>query len=960
MADLLAMWPAVGRPEPPTLRFGPFQLQRAQRRLLEAGAPVRMGGRSFDLLVALVERAGEVVGKAELLASAWPGESVEDNTLRVHIAVLRKALGDGRDGVRYITNVPGRGYCFVAEVRRDHGPALAEPFATPEAGTGPGKPSTLPAPITRLLGREAQTELLAHQVREQRFVTLVGPGGIGKTSLALAVAHGLQDSFEHGCHFVDLANAEPDTLLGAFTASLGLSQANAQPLEALFGFLQHQRLLLVLDNCEHLLQPLAAMLARCSARCPGVHHLATSREPLRVDGERVVWLGPLALPAADAASGAADPLASPAVQLFVERATASDDRFALNEADADVVVQLCRQLDGSPLAIEIAAAQVGAYGLRGLAKHLGAEPLDLLELPHRRRTVASRHHTLGAMLDWSYRLLNDAERCLLRGLSVFEGALPLDAAEAMAAAQGLDASQRLAAMAGLVARSLVSPDHSVEPVLFRLHGSTRQYGRQRLEEAQEGAALRLAHTRHLQAQLRRARDDWPLLPAAAWNQRHGWMVNDLHAAIQRGLADESQRSVSIAMLNDASMFAVRLFRLSDLQTLVAQAVVALPRGEADAAAEVQLKEVLRAVMQLQAGPKLWAEESSSAQASVDALMETVMKAFTVAFMSGAHQTMLNHAERLATLARDAGDPVAITVADRMRAQGEHFMGRHGRARLLAERVLKHPVRRGHFGAASGTVDHQVSMRILLARTLWLEGQPDEAAALVEELMVHAHKDTPQALSQSLVMAAIPVALWRGDLERARAFAGQLRQVLEPHAFRAMYEAWPDAIEALPSTWSPRLAPSRAPTEAATGPGDAFLLDHLVSFHASHANEEALRRVSQGMVGWCAPEVQRAYAETLLAAPPEALRETLAEAQDFLQRALLQAQAQGARAWVLRVAISQCRLDVLQGRAGQGHGLLETALNGISGGQQTADVLQARRCLDAPALRLVPNARRAAR
>ena len=382
------------------ISFGPFQLFASGRRLLRDEVPLQIGSRSLDILIALVERAGEIVGKKELVARVWPDVVVEDGSLRTHVAGLRKALGCGSNGTRYIANVPGRGYCFVAPITRAPAPnpRAADPLPAE-------RPLRLPGRLARMIGRDDAVADLCTQLLRQRFVTIVGPGGMGKTTVAVSVAHALVSEFSGAIAFVDLVSIEDPRLVAATVAStLGLVVRTSDPISSLVGFLEQKRILLVLDNCEHVIESVAVLAERIYGAAPRAYILATSRESLRVEGEHVHKLSPLGAPDAHCVRTAAETLTFPAVQLFMERAAAGGNPIDLSDADACLVAYICRKLDGIALALELAAGRVGTFGIRGTA--------ELLELRFKlvwqgRRTALPRHQTLNAMLDWSYNLLTE-------------------------------------------------------------------------------------------------------------------------------------------------------------------------------------------------------------------------------------------------------------------------------------------------------------------------------------------------------------------------------------------------------------------------------------------------------------------------------------------------------------------------------------------------------------------------
>src|SRR5277367_3965482 len=412
----------------PVLTFGPFRLLPAERRLEKDGRPLRIGSRALDLLVVLVERAGEVVPKGELLKDVWRNVNVEESSLRFHNKNLRKVLGDNQPDARYVTNVPGRGYCFVAPTSR----TLDE---KPAGDDAPAQRYRLPNFVTRMVGRGAVVEALTTQLLQRGLLTITGPGGIGKSTVALALAHARQADYKHGACFVDLAPvAGPDLVPSAVASALEIPLRSDVPISGLTDFLREKQMLIVLDSCEHVIDPAALLAEAILNGAPGVGILATSREPLRVGGEYVHRLAPLALPPETARITSEDALTFSAIQLFVERAAMAQDGFGLTDADAPAVVDICRKLDGIPLAIELATSRIDVLGVSGLVTALG-DRLQLLR--HGRRTARHRHRTLNATLAWSYDVLEPDEQAVLRRLAVFAGPFGLAAATSVAAFKGL-------------------------------------------------------------------------------------------------------------------------------------------------------------------------------------------------------------------------------------------------------------------------------------------------------------------------------------------------------------------------------------------------------------------------------------------------------------------------------------------------------------------------------------------
>jgi predicted ATPase/DNA-binding winged helix-turn-helix (wHTH) protein len=452
----------------PEASFGPYRLVPARQLLLEANNPLRIGTRALDILIALVERSGQLVSKEELIARVWPNTFVEEGNLRVHVAMLRKTLGDGQAGNRYIATLAGRGYRFIAPVSWTTGPGSSPP----QTGAV-DREHNLPAPLARIVGRAAIVSDLVARLPQRRFITLVGLGGIGKTTVALAAAEAAIASYEDGARFVDLASLNDPVLVpGALASVLGAGIRSETPIPGLVAFLKHKRMLLVLDSCEHVVEAAARLALEVLKGAPGVDILATSREPLRAEGEHVQRLAPLGTPAVSTGVTAAEALAFPAVQLFVERVAANVEGYELSDGDAPTVADICRRLDGIALAIELAASRVDFLGVQGLAKGLD----DRFRLLIRgRRTALPRHRMLSATLDWSYEFLPESERLVLRRLAVFAGSFTLEAASAVAENPNISAPDAAECVENLISKSLVAANIGGTTVRYRLLETMRAY-----------------------------------------------------------------------------------------------------------------------------------------------------------------------------------------------------------------------------------------------------------------------------------------------------------------------------------------------------------------------------------------------------------------------------------------------------------------------------------------------------
>jgi predicted ATPase len=463
-----------------------FELRPDERRLLVKGEPVQVGARAFDLLVALEERSDRVVTKNELLDLVWPNLVVEENNLQVQISALRKLLGP-----RAITTIPGRGYRFTAEPAVPLPAAPLRGGAADDEGEGAGSHlpgGNLPDHVPPLYGRDPAVDAVRALLQSGRLVTITGSSGIGKTRLAMKVAHQLRGAYPGGVWMVELASLSDGAQVAPAVAQLldVRLAGRRSPVEELAAALRNQSLVLLLDNCEHLVEPVSRLAFQLLAGAPEVRMLATSQELLRINEERVYKLPPLAVPAEDDRS---EPTSFGAVKLFLERVQALDRNFALDARNTPAVVDICRQLDGIPLAIELAAARVPGLGAQALQQRLG-ERFRLLT--GGARVSLRRHQTLRAALDWSHGLLGEDERKVFRRLAVFNDGFSVEAAQLVCPDAELDEWAVLDLLNALVDKSLVLVDASARP-RYRFLESTRAYAMEKLAEAGETNAWLRRH-----------------------------------------------------------------------------------------------------------------------------------------------------------------------------------------------------------------------------------------------------------------------------------------------------------------------------------------------------------------------------------------------------------------------------------------------------------------------------------
>lgn len=496
---------------------GAFQVRPAERRVYAHGRPVPLGARAFDLLLALIEHRDRVVAKNELLALVWPAVVVEEGNLAVQVSTLRKLLGPDA-----ISTIPGRGYRFtapVAEVVTGGAHSLVETLAPPSALDAEGAPlplqqaayealmhklrhpagtatqeermatdARLPAAMTALLGRASALAETQALLRDTRCLTLTGAGGAGKTRLALALAEAVQPLYPGGVWWVELDRlGDPQRLASAIAHAVGVSNSHLPALQALAQHFKGRQALLVLDNCEHLVEGCAELAARLLRELPRLQVLATSRESLRIAGE-VAWsVPPLQVPALKADAQLDELLQHASVQLLVQRIRQHDPKFAPTQDSAASLAQICRGLEGLPLALELVAAQVGPQTLAQVASRLDR---SLLLLNVGQRGGMRHHQTMAAAVDWGYQLLSEAERALFLRLSVFAGGWTLEGAQAVAEGEGIAAEEVPALLGRLLRVSMVLAQEEQGALRFRMLEPIRQFAFNELEALGQSAAVK--------------------------------------------------------------------------------------------------------------------------------------------------------------------------------------------------------------------------------------------------------------------------------------------------------------------------------------------------------------------------------------------------------------------------------------------------------------------------------------
>ncbi len=516
--------------------IGPFRLDAKASVLTHAGIPVALGARGVAVLSTLVEHANEYVPKASILDAAWPGLVVEESNLAVQISAIRHALAQVAGGEHWIETLARRGYRFVGPVTE-----IRDRQSTGAVKHGR---TNLPEPLTSFVGRERELAQIKRLLPGKRLLTLSGIGGIGKTRLALQASSEVIDAYRDGVWLVELASITDPLLVPTTIAqALDVQERTGTPLtDTLCGHLKSRQLLLILDNCEHLLDACGALADAVLRAAAQVTIMATSREPLHVVGEQIFPLPTLSLP---------DPTASPevigsseAVLLFVERAQRQQPDFSLTAARAAAIAQLCVHLDGIPLALELAAARIRSLSV----EQINARIIDRFKLLNAgSRAALPRQQTLRATIDWSFDLLDADERAVLRRLAIFAGGFTLEAASYVASDAPIDEYAVVDLLSQLVERSLVVADTNDSGARYRLLETTRAYALDKLAEAEETDVIRRRHAQYFCRRFETAADDWMRLPDGEWHAIYPPERDNVRAALDWAFGTGGDAAIGVAL-----------------------------------------------------------------------------------------------------------------------------------------------------------------------------------------------------------------------------------------------------------------------------------------------------------------------------------------------------------------------------------------------------------------------------
>ncbi|CAN7741446.1 winged helix-turn-helix domain-containing protein [Bosea sp. LjRoot9] len=951
---------ADGRDVDEGLCFGDFVLLPRSRALVEGSRRVQIGSRAFDILCLLVERAGLFVSKRDILAHAWPTTHVEDANIRVQVAELRKVLGDGREGRRYIVNAPSRGYAFIAPVGRIVAPS--------QAGLKPPAKSpalrSMPAALGKVIGRAEASRTLLEEIGHRQLVTVVGSGGVGKTTLVASVMSRLNDGPDAGhwgkIYFVDLAPVSDErVVLRAFASALDVAIVNDEATSSLVQHIRGEACLIVVDNCEHVIDAVVDIIEAILRDAPAIHVLATSREPLRAECEWVHRLHPLEVPPATSGLSLQQAIAYPAIELFVERAGLRSGGYQLHEDDVEPVIEICRRLDGIPLALELAAGRLDAFGARGLAAILD-DALSILTKGRRR--AMPRQQTLRATLDWSFRLLKPRDQILLQRLAVFSNRFTLQSASSVVAGGGLAASDVVEGIADLVAQSLVTPDMNGDDTYFYLLETTRAYAREKLALAPEVNHVAKRHAVfccELLAELVELFDEDDQAALA----RSFSILSDARRALQWAFSSTGDRELGVVLTVETVPLWLRLSLVNECQQWVEEALDLRDDQPRPRQSDVMKLQTARAWSLMykastahQTGAAwVLARDLAERAGDNDYRLRSLWGLWAGQMKSAAFVDASEAAARFKQVSQQSADPDDCIIADRLIGTSLHFLGDQAGARSHIERMLANynvPRHRRHI--ARYQVAPHVAALVTQARILWVQGYADEAMRAADASVDAARAiDHRLSLCFALAQASSPLALLEGDLDYAEEQTDLLFEETDRHrldvwhiyatAYRGqlllrrgeIQSGLPLIETAVEQLRSARFMQHYSAFVVALVEG-LVLANRLDA--ADAAVDGAIAHATSASDRWIAPDIFRLKGEIAFH------RHEVGQGESYFARSIELAHEQRAFAWQLRTAISLSRILDTSGRIGHARRLLTARLTQLTEGFEGDGYINLRRAL----------------
>lgn len=937
--------------------LGNFEIDLLRREFRVGGTQVPMGGRSFEILDVLVRAGGELVSKDVLMAQVWPGAIVEENTLQVHISAVRRALGPERG---LLKTAFGRGYRLMGEwVARDDGTdatkGIAKTPATPPLATN------LPLSHSNLIGRDDAVRDLLDLVSAYRVVTLTGTGGIGKTALALEVARRLMPDFPGDVRLIELVSvADPRLVPSAVVSILNLKLGpDLLSAEAVARGIGNRSLLLLFDNCEHVIDAVAIQVEAIVRTCPRVSVFATSRELLRIDGEYAYRVQPLDVPN-EGTKSPGDLLAHSAVQLFTTRTKALGSNSAGHDEDLAAVAAVCRRLDGIPLAIEFAAARAATLGLPQVVASFN----DLFgSLTSARRTAFPRHQTLRSVLDWSYELLPKQQQRLLRILGVFSGGFNLEAV--LAVSEGGDLASTSELIANLVGKSLVALDQFGTTSRWRLLETTRAYALEKLNLEAETESIVRRHAeyfRDLVTQNAAAR------PSPANFAIYGREVGNVRAALDWAFSSGGEVSVGAVLVAAYAPVWLHLSSMGECGQQIERALNKLDDRSSETERlrmelYIALGLILAYTVAMEDKTEFILTKALGIAEQLDDIhnqLLTIWSLWNLRVKNGDHREGTRLAERFLDVSRRSIEPVDILVGERLVGTSLHSRGDQRNARRHLEWVIDNyasPTSERH--STWYLYDLRMVTCAQLARVLALQGDIKKARQTAQaSLEISERLQSPLSTLFALRYGVGSVAFFTGDFAKAERHIEQLVNLsikfnilqflkqgryiqgmlkIKNREFATGTEMLRSGLEANMESggWSIGYPESLGIlAEGYAGQGDFA--------QASLTIEKAFNWSAEKGERWFDAELLRIKG-TLMLQDDRGSNEAAAEGH-FL-RAINVAKHHGALLWELRASLTLARLKIAQNHLADAQSILAPVYDQFSEGLDTPDLVSAKEIID---------------
>ena len=916
----------------PIVSFGNFQLDVTRLELSEDGGRLGVGARACALLLVLLQRKGEIVSSRDLLKAAWPGVTVEEVNVRVHVTALRKVLRDGKGGARYIHTIPRRGYSFVAEAAftQQHVSAVA-PSAVPLAA---------PQMVASLVGRGETLKLLDAELSSRRIVTVVGPGGIGKTSVAVAVAAMCSRRNEE-CAFVDLSTATN----GAHVAeSLFVALALRGNPEDVFSYvvsaLKGSSLLLILDNCDRVVDAVARLVNEVARGSAKVRFLATSREALRAHGEYVHTLGPLETPSSTAEVTGKSILEYSAVRLFVEAARAHADGFRLDDDNAPVIGDICRKLDGIPLALELSAATTDFLTVRELAERID-DRFALLIRGH--RTAPPRHRTMLDALEWGHALLSASAVATMRRLAVFPTRFTLSDAVTVAADPELSAGCVLDGIAELQSKSFLTADISGDVAEFRFLETIRAFATTKLGASDERDFVHRRYAMRVLEILSRLRQEKASAEQRIFNNRR--IIDDLRAAHNWATSPQGDRGIALHLLSLSSAVWRSLNLDTEFLTRARETLVGLPGETAESLrhemnVQLALTFALNATQAVPAASfqRLYLASATRAAELAERVgspadrVRALWALIGAAIENGHHRALMTHAATLEQLTASVPAGPVLERSIYLRSLAYHAVGEFTDSlRSIGVNGDGGSTRRM---IATSTVESLAS-RSLIARNLWLSGELTLARDLRDEgSSLQLNRMNPSDVLFFLTSCAASISLSDRDIAASERAIETLESIANDTGRPGFASYAPDLRAACERLQRSRGSYRSAPVD--WSPTTMSLADAMTGIHCSFHRAVDLERIRTES-SWAAAEHLRSAGEHALLRGDSDCQE---RAEVWFRQANAIAAKQGALFWELRAAVSMARLFREQGKADAARQAIASVVGRFAHGEMCADIRDA--------------------